>query len=186
MATSKQSLAGYLLKSPVGGENHHLVGSSLEVVMDKFSTFAYPNWWLWLASTRQSEPSHSSSQHPSNSSTHKGIIEFYHSWCGSYYILVRDWLTCFQVAHCKITTQLSQAMLGIANHIGTMCNAKLGSEKYDTPVLTYKGPNNVEYEFWFWPDNIQRCVSGSKKIYVFNWPTVPNMWTMKIGTNLSK
>ena len=40
MATSKQFLVDYLLKSPASVENHHLVGSSLEVGMDKFSTFA--------------------------------------------------------------------------------------------------------------------------------------------------
>ena len=43
MAASKQILANYLLKSPPSGKNHHLVGSSLEVVMDKFNTLASPN-----------------------------------------------------------------------------------------------------------------------------------------------
>ena len=43
MAASKQSLANYLLNSPTSDENHHLVGSSLEVVMDKLSTLASPN-----------------------------------------------------------------------------------------------------------------------------------------------
>jgi hypothetical protein len=43
MAASKQFLADYLLKSPANVEGHHLVGSSLEVVMDKFSTLASPN-----------------------------------------------------------------------------------------------------------------------------------------------
>ena len=43
MAASKQFLADYLFKSPASGENHHLVGSFLEVVMDNFSTFTSPN-----------------------------------------------------------------------------------------------------------------------------------------------
>ena len=43
MATIKQFLADYLFKSPASGENHQLVGSSLEVVMDKFSTLASSN-----------------------------------------------------------------------------------------------------------------------------------------------
>ena len=43
MVASKQFLANYLLKSPASGENHRLVGSSLEVVMDKFNTFASQN-----------------------------------------------------------------------------------------------------------------------------------------------
>ena len=43
MATSKQFLANYLLKSPYNGKNHHLVGSFLKVVIDKFSILASPN-----------------------------------------------------------------------------------------------------------------------------------------------
>ena len=43
MATSKQFLADYLLKSLASGKNHHLVGSYLEVVMDKFNILASPN-----------------------------------------------------------------------------------------------------------------------------------------------
>jgi hypothetical protein len=43
IAASKQFLADYLLKSPANVEGHYLVGSSLEVVMDKFNTLASPN-----------------------------------------------------------------------------------------------------------------------------------------------
>ena len=43
MVVSKQVLADYLLKSPASGESNHLVGSSLEVVMDKFSTIVSSN-----------------------------------------------------------------------------------------------------------------------------------------------
>jgi hypothetical protein len=74
-----------------------------------------------------------------------------------------------------------------------MCNAKVGCSKYDTPARTYKGlkkefcsTNNVEYEFWFCPDNIKHCVSGTKKKYVLDWPTVPNTWPMKLCVNLSR
>jgi hypothetical protein len=75
----------------------------------------------------------------------------------------------------------------------TMYNAKVRTRKHDTLSPTYKGlrnefrfPNNVEYEFWFCPDDIKRCVSGSKKKYVLDWPIVPNTWPVKIGTNLSR
>ena len=74
-----------------------------------------------------------------------------------------------------------------------MCNAKVGIGKHGTPAPTYKGlkkefrsSNNVEYGFWFCPDDIKQCVSGSKKKYVSDWPIVPNMWPVKIGTNLSR
>ena len=55
----------------------------------------------------------------------------------------------------------------------TICNAKVGSSKHDTPAPTYKGlkkefrsTNNVKYEFWFCPDDIKRCVNGTKEKYV--------------------
>jgi hypothetical protein len=43
MAASKNFVADYLLESPSNGEGHHLAGSSLEVVMDKFSVFVSRN-----------------------------------------------------------------------------------------------------------------------------------------------
>lgn len=42
MATSKQFLVDYHLKSSLQGEGHHLEGASLKVVMDKFTTLASP------------------------------------------------------------------------------------------------------------------------------------------------
>ena len=76
---------------------------------------------------------------------------------------------------------------------GIICNAKVGSNKHDTSAPTYKGlkkefrfTNNVEYEFWFCPDDIKHCVSGTKKKYVLDWPIVPNTWPMKMGTYLSR
>ena len=43
MVVSKLFLANYLLESLASGEGHHLVDSSLEVVMDKFIIFVSPN-----------------------------------------------------------------------------------------------------------------------------------------------
>jgi hypothetical protein len=43
MTVSKQFFANYLLKSPANVKGHHLVGSSLEVVMDKFNILTSPN-----------------------------------------------------------------------------------------------------------------------------------------------
>lgn len=42
MAVSKKILADYLLKFPSNDEGHHLVGSSLMVIMDKFTTLGSP------------------------------------------------------------------------------------------------------------------------------------------------
>jgi hypothetical protein len=44
MRASRQFLTSYLLKSPSNGEGHHLVGSSLDVVMNKFNILTFPNY----------------------------------------------------------------------------------------------------------------------------------------------
>lgn len=63
MATQKQILGDYILKSLTNGEGHHLEGSFLEMVMEKFTTLASPTsvtscqgqnifsvvkWALWI------------------------------------------------------------------------------------------------------------------------------------------
>ena len=53
MATSKTFIADYLLKSPSNGEGHYLVGSSMEVVMDKFSTLASPNCCNFVSGSKR-------------------------------------------------------------------------------------------------------------------------------------
>ena len=190
MAASKRFLANYLLKTPASGENHHLGGSFLEVVMDKFNAFASPNCSMWLSLTWQSELFHSSSQCSSNSSTHRRIVELCNSWCGSYYIHVRDWLFRIQITCCKITTQLNQTILQAI--IGTMCNAKVGFGKHSTPASTYKGlmkefllstMGNMNFGFALTTSSVV-CVAVWKN--VLNWPIVPNTWPVKISTNLSK
>lgn len=50
MATSRQLLEDYLLKSNC--EGHHLACSSLEVVMDNFSTLASPNYHNFVSSSK--------------------------------------------------------------------------------------------------------------------------------------
>jgi hypothetical protein len=51
------------------------------------------------------------------------VVEFNKAWCGSYYIRVKDELSYFQVAHCKIATELNQTMLDNACHNNDLCNA---------------------------------------------------------------
>ena len=47
-------------------------------------------------------------------------------------------------------------------NIGTLCNAKVGTDKHGTHALMYKGLKK-KYEFLFCLDNIKHCVSGNKK-----------------------
>ena len=41
-------------------------------------------------------------------------------------------------------------------------------------------------EFFFCNDDIERCVKGTKRRWVKSKPEVPNVWPVKIGTNLSR
>ena len=50
----------------------------------------------------------------------------------------------------------------------------------------YRFISNVEYKFWFCPNDIKCCVSDNKKKYVLDWPVVPNTLPVKVGTNLSR
>ena len=53
LGASKIFLADYLLKSPTVGEGHQLVGSSLEMVMDKFSLLASPNCCNFVSGSKR-------------------------------------------------------------------------------------------------------------------------------------
>jgi len=75
---------------------------------------------------------------------------------------------------------------------GEPCNTKIQCGSDGTPAPTYAGlkkdyrsPRNVAAEFWFCPDDIGRCVKGSKKRFVVDWPAVPMAWPVKRGTNLT-
>jgi hypothetical protein len=41
-------------------------------------------------------------------------------------------------------------------------------------------------EFFFCNDDIERCIKGTKRRRVKSRPNVPNVWPVKIGTNLSR
>jgi hypothetical protein len=93
----------------------------------------------------------------------------------------------------RLPTNFAKRCWAMQANTGTLYNAKIGTGKHGTPTLMYKGlkkkyrsTNNVEYKFWFCLDDIKRCVSGNKKKYVLDWPVVPIIWPVKIGTNLSR
>ena len=72
------------------------------------------------------------------------------------------------------------------------CRTKISQGRNGTPAPTYAGMkkdlrmgHNVEAEFFFCPDNIHRCVMGSKRPLVLDWPPIPLTWPVKFGTNLT-
>lgn len=95
------------------------------------------------------------------------------------------------MAHCKIAPHLYQKVLSNACQYIDLCYAKVETGKHSTLVLMSKGMKkdflsnkNMEYTFCFYPNNIKRCMNENNKKCVLDLPIVPNMWTIKIGTNL--
>lgn len=76
---------------------------------------------------------------------------------------------------------------------GKACEAQINKGRQATCAPTYTGlkkpygKDTLELtEFWFCPDDIKRCVMGRKKFFVKEWPPVPTVWPIQIGTNLSR
>ena len=73
------------------------------------------------------------------------------------------------------------------------CTSKIAKGKKGTPAPTYRGrkeeygsKREVLADFWFCPDDIARCVKGTKRRWVLDWPEVPEVWPVLSGTNLNR
>jgi hypothetical protein len=73
------------------------------------------------------------------------------------------------------------------------CKAKIVQGNTATAAPTYTGimehhqkKTDKVMEFFFCNDDIERCVKGTKRRWVKSRPVVPNVWPVKIGTNLSR
>jgi len=73
------------------------------------------------------------------------------------------------------------------------CKAKIVQSNTATAAPTYTGimehyqkKTNKIMDFFFCNDDIERCVKGTKRRWVKSRPDVPNIWPVKIGTNLSR
>jgi hypothetical protein len=73
------------------------------------------------------------------------------------------------------------------------CDAKISKGARGTAAPTYSGQKKdfhtrrlTAAEFWFCSDDINRCVKGGPKSFVVDWPEIPVVWPVKIGTNLTR
>ena len=73
------------------------------------------------------------------------------------------------------------------------CIAKIVQDGKSTPAPTYTGmmdsykKNKLErMQFFFCNDDIDRCVNGTKRKWVKSRPEVPEVWLVKMGTNLNQ
>jgi hypothetical protein len=72
------------------------------------------------------------------------------------------------------------------------CTARIAKGSKGTPAPTYRGrktqyggTKEIVTDFWFCPNDIERCVKGSKCSWVLDWPQVPDVWPILSGTNLT-
>jgi hypothetical protein len=73
------------------------------------------------------------------------------------------------------------------------CKAKIIQGNTATAAPTYtrvteyhQKKTDKVMEFFFYNDDIKHCIKGTKRRWVKSRPDVPNVWPVKIGTNLSK
>ena len=73
------------------------------------------------------------------------------------------------------------------------CEAKIVQGNKSTAAPTYTGVMQNAHkkrpetmEFFFYNDDIEHFVKGTKRKWVQSRPDIPSIWPMKIGTNLSK
>jgi hypothetical protein len=73
------------------------------------------------------------------------------------------------------------------------CKAKIVQGNTATAAPTYteimehhQKKTDKVMEFFFCNDDIKQCIEGTKQRWVKSRPDVPNVWPVKIGTNLSK
>jgi hypothetical protein len=73
------------------------------------------------------------------------------------------------------------------------CKAKIVQGNTATAAPTYTGvmehhqkKTDKVMEFFFCNDDIEHCVKGTKRRWVKSRPDIPNVWPVKIGTNLSR
>jgi hypothetical protein len=73
------------------------------------------------------------------------------------------------------------------------CTAKIVQDNRSTAAPTYIGmmfyykkDKEECMQFFFYNDDIEYCVKGTRRKWIKSRPDVPNIWPVKIGTNLSR
>jgi hypothetical protein len=72
------------------------------------------------------------------------------------------------------------------------CTAWISKGSKSTPTPTYRGRKNqyggnkeIVTNFWFCPNDIKRCVKGTKHSWIIDWPQIPDVWPVLSGTHLT-
>jgi hypothetical protein len=94
----------------------------------------------------------------------------------------------------KTSAKLCWAMRAVTKK---KCDAKIVRNSTNTPAPTYTGEwlnvrlgREISEQFFFCPDDIDRCVKGTRRKWVRHFssteprPPIPDVWPVKLGTNL--
>jgi hypothetical protein len=78
-----------------------------------------------------------------------------------------------------------------ATNINCTTQIAKGSKGTPTPIYRgrktqYGGTKEIVTDFWFCPNDIERCVKGTKRSWILDWPQVPDVWPVLSGTNLTR
>ena len=65
-------------------------------------------------------------------------------------------------------------------------NVAIAAPTYTGLMVNYKKNRNDVMQFFFYNDDIERCMKGMKRKWVISVPDIPTIWPVKRGTNLSK
>ena len=92
----------------------------------------------------------------------------------------------------KLSGKSNQKCQAMQAHTNEKCHTQVRRGSYGKLAPTYVGLKKkfrtvcrISTNFWFCADDINRCVKGTKKSFVIDWPSIPQTWPMKRSTNLS-
>jgi hypothetical protein len=88
------------------------------------------------------------------------------------------------ICNCKCHAQQAATKVKCTARIAKGSKGTLAS-KYQSRKTQYGGNKEIVMDFWFCPDDIERCVKGTKRSWVLDWPQVPDVWHILSSTNLT-
>ena len=101
---------------------------------------------------------------------HRGVLEFCRAWVAHTTSVLKADCSSFHWHIAKLPPNFAKRFWMMQANSWAFCNAKVRTNKHGTLGPINKGlkkehhsTNNVEYEFWFFRDDIKHCVSGKRR-----------------------
>ena len=65
-------------------------------------------------------------------------------------------------------------------------NSATAAPTYIRVMVHHQKRTDEVMQFFFYNDNIERCMKGTIQRWIKSRPNIPNVWLVKISNNLSK